>query len=75
MQRLEFRQRYLTDIGNIAVVISVIAMIGDGPLKICQTNKNILSTFAAVPNTIIKNPPKLIQITPTIFHPTLGNNY
>jgi hypothetical protein len=78
MRRLEFRQRYLTDIGNIAVVISVIAMIGDGPLKICQTNKNILSTFAQylIPSgfTIMKNPPTLIQIPPTIFHPTLGNN-
>ena len=43
-----------------------------------QTNKKTTPTFGAVPDngfTIAKNPPKLIQIPPTIFHPTLGNNY
>jgi hypothetical protein len=47
-------------------------------LKIRQTNKKTTLTFGALPNngfTIVKNPPKLIQIAPTIFHPTLGNNY
>jgi hypothetical protein len=53
-------------------------MIGDGSLKLRQTNKKILATPGAIPNsgfTIVKNPPKLIQIPPTIFHRTLGNNY
>jgi hypothetical protein len=53
-------------------------MIGDGPLKMGQTNKKTTLTFGAVPNngfTIVKNPPILIQILPTIFHPTLRNNY
>ena len=58
MRRLEFRQRYLTDIGSIAVVtlVSVIAMIGDGPWKICQTCmprgkfKHRYWFFAAAPN-------------------------
>jgi hypothetical protein len=53
-------------------------MISDGPLKVHQTNKKTTPMFGAVPNngfTIVKNPPKLIQIPPTIFHPMLGNNY
>jgi hypothetical protein len=75
---LELRQRNFTNIGSIAVVISVIAMIGVGPLKMRQTKKRTTPGFGAVPNSgfaIVKNPPKLIQIPPTIFHPTLGNNY
>jgi hypothetical protein len=39
--------------------ISVIAMIGEGPLKMRQTNKKTTPTFGAVPNsgfTIVKNP-------------------
>jgi hypothetical protein len=50
-------------------------MIGDGPLKMRQTNKKTTLTFGAVPNngfTNVKNPPKFIQIPPTIFYPTLG---
>jgi len=53
-------------------------MIGDAPIKMCQTNKKTLVTFGAVPDSgfiIVKNPPKLIQITPTIFYPMFGNNY
>jgi len=53
-------------------------MIGDGPEKMRQTNKKTTQTFRAVPYngfTIVKNPPKFIQIPPTIFHPTLANNY
>jgi hypothetical protein len=53
-------------------------MIGDALTKMRQTNKKTLATFVAVPNsgfTIVKNFPKLIQIPPTIFHPTLENNY
>jgi hypothetical protein len=54
-------------------------MIGDGPLKMRQTNKKTTPTFGAVPNNvsrkIVKNPPKLVQTPPIIFHPTLGNNY
>jgi hypothetical protein len=61
------------DTGSIAVVnyVSVISMLGDGPLKMHQTNKKTIPTFRAVPNngfTIEKNPPKLI-------HLTLGNSY
>jgi hypothetical protein len=53
-------------------------MIGDAPTKMRQTNEKTLATYGAVPYcgvTIVKNPPKLIQIPPTIFHPTLQNNY
>jgi hypothetical protein len=56
--------------------VSVIAMIGDGPLKMSQTTL----TFGAVVqySTVQysrKKSPKLIQIPQTIFNPTLGNNY
>jgi hypothetical protein len=46
-------------------------MIGYAPIEIRQTNQK-------TPNggfTMGKNPPKLIQIPPTIFQPMLGNNY
>ncbi len=52
---------------------SVIAMISGTPTKMRQTNKKALATFGAVPDsgfTIIKNPPKLVKIPPTIVHPT-----
>jgi hypothetical protein len=47
MRRLEFQQRYFTDIGGIDVVTlaSLIAMIGDVALKIRQTNKKTLKSF------------------------------
>jgi hypothetical protein len=47
-------------------------MIGDVPIKIRQTNQKTLPNGGF---TMVKNPPKLIQISPTIFHPMLGNNY
>jgi hypothetical protein len=53
-------------------------MIGDAPTKMRQTNEKRLATFGAVPHrgvTIVKNTQKLVQIPPTIFHPTLQNNY
>jgi hypothetical protein len=52
-------------------------MIGDAPKKMRETNEKTLASFGAVPYcgfTIVKNPPKLIQIPPTIFHPTLESN-
>jgi hypothetical protein len=47
-------------------------MIGDAHIKIRQTNQKtpLYGGF-----TMVKNPPKLIQTPPTIFHPMLGNNY
>jgi hypothetical protein len=42
-----------------------IAVIGTAPTKMRQTHKK----------TSVKYPPKLIQIPPTIFHPTFANNY
>jgi len=49
-------------------------MIGDAPTKMRQTNEKTLATFGAVPFcgvTLVKNPPKLIQIPPTIFLKTV----
>jgi hypothetical protein len=49
---------------------SVTAMIGDAHRKIRQTNQKTLAMFEAVRNggfTMVKNPPKLIQKSPTIF--------
>ena len=51
---------------------SVIAMIGDAHIKIRQTNQKTLLYGGF---TMVKNPPKLIQMPPTIFHPMLGKNY
>ncbi len=42
-----------------------IAVIGDAPTKMRKKHKK----------TSAKYPPKLIQIPPTIFHPTFANNY
>jgi hypothetical protein len=53
-------------------------MNGEIHIKIRQTNQKTLAMFGAVPNggfTMVKNPPKLIQMSQTIFHPILGNNY
>jgi hypothetical protein len=53
-------------------------MIGDAHIKIRQTNQKTLAMYGAVHNggfTMVKNPPKLIQMSPTIFHPMLGNNF
>jgi hypothetical protein len=53
-------------------------MIGDAPTKMRQTNEKTLASLGAVSYcglTIVKNPTKLIQIPPTIFHPTLESNF
>jgi hypothetical protein len=45
-------------------------MIGDAPIKMRQTIKKTHVTLRAVPDSgfiIVKNPPKRIQIPPTIF--------
>jgi hypothetical protein len=47
-------------------------MIGDAHIKIRQRNQKTL-TLGGFPT--VKNPPILIQMPPTIFHPMLGNNY
>jgi hypothetical protein len=47
-------------------------MIGDAHRKIRQTNQKTLTLWGF---PMVKNPPKLIQMPPTIFHPMLGNNY
>jgi hypothetical protein len=48
-------------------------MIGDAHIKIRQTNQMSPQTlYGGFP--MVKNPPNLIQMPPTIFHPMLGNN-
>ena len=70
MRRLEFRQRYFTDIGSIAVGILALFQRSVMDLKKCAKQiKKTTQTFRAVPYndfTIVKSPPKFIQIPPTI---------
>jgi hypothetical protein len=47
-------------------------MIGDAHIKIRQTDQKTLLYGGF---TMVKNPSKLIQMPPKIFHPMLGNNY
>jgi hypothetical protein len=47
-------------------------MIGDAPIKSAKQIKRHLPNRGFA---MVKNPPKLIQIPPAIFHPMLGNNY
>jgi hypothetical protein len=44
-------------------------MIGDANIKIRQTNQKTLTLWGFSNG---KNPPKLIQMPPTFFHPMLG---
>jgi hypothetical protein len=48
-------------------------MISDTQIKIRQTYQTL--TVANGGFTMVKNPPKLIKMPPTIFHPMLGENY
>ena len=73
MRRLEFRQRYLTDICSIAVV--TLALFQRSVMDLKKSAKLIKRHLPNGGFTMVKNPPKLIQISPTIFHPMLGNNY